>query len=91
MVVRCGHGENVCRDADAPRRRHGAAVKGARVPRDGREHQSDGAGVGVGVEVGTSGGVGGWKRERKGKVGGHGGWWARARMEKVGDRGEESQ
>ena len=51
--TRCGHDEDVCRVADTRRRRHGAAVKEARVPRNGREHQSDGAGVGVGVEVGA--------------------------------------
>ena len=45
--TRCGHDEDVCRVADARRRRHGAAVKEARVPRNGREFQSDIAGVGV--------------------------------------------
>ena len=56
--TRCGHDEDVCRVADARRRRHGAAVKEVRVPRNGRELQSDGAGVGVGVEVGAGAVVG---------------------------------
>ena len=33
--TRCGHDEDVCRVANARRRRHGAAVKEARVPRSG--------------------------------------------------------
>ena len=33
--TRCGHDEDVCRVANARRRRHGAAVKEARVPRNG--------------------------------------------------------